>query len=379
MKSVEAVLKEVFQNPTAPYRENWVLDYVHTELKHMKVPFFYDRWGNIIAGSSNSRALKNSERVALMAHTDHPGFHVLGPPRKGIVKARWLGGCPPKIRGAKIAIHIPAVPRKIIKGKIISAKLTGKKRLFDIKLASLKGSEDIDHHCFGAFDFSAFTRRGYKIFTRAADDLAGVTIILTTLARLKPNERKNMLGIFTRAEEVGFRGALGIIYDQAIGKKNTAISLEASRQLPGARLGKGPVIRLGDKRTLFDSYSISRLDQAGAVLGKKIKNFKVQRRIMNGGTCEATPFNLHGISTSGLAVPLGNYHNERRNGTPGAEFIDLRDVHGAVKLCVEFYKQMSRNGNPLGGFVKDLAQGFKSDSHFLKARIPFAKLSSEEG
>src|SRR5439155_1273907 len=102
---------------------------------------------------------------------------------------------------------------------------------------------------------------------------------------------------------VGFRGALGIIYGKVFGSQSSVISLEASRQLPGARIGQGPVIRLGDKRTLFDSAVTSRLDLAAAHLQKRNKKFAVQRRIMNGGTCEATPFNLHGTPASGLAVP----------------------------------------------------------------------------
>ena len=44
------------------------------------------------------------------------------------------------------------------------------------------------------------------------------SLILSTLARLKLREKKHMLGIFTRAEEVGFRGTLGVIYEKLLGQ-----------------------------------------------------------------------------------------------------------------------------------------------------------------
>ena len=139
----------------------------------------------------------------------------------------------------------------------------------------------------------------------------------------------------------------------------------------GARIGQGPVIRLGDRKTLFDSIVTSRLDEAAATLIRKEKNFKVQRRIMNGGTCEATPFNLHQIKASGIAIPLGNYHNQRPDGKPGAEFIDLRDVERAVQLCVEFFRQSAKNIDPIKDYMKKMASGFESDKKYFQQKVSF--------
>jgi putative aminopeptidase FrvX len=174
---------------------------------------------------------------------------------------------------------------------------------------------------------------------------------------------------------VGFRGTLAIIYEKIVGSRNSIISLEASRQLPGARIGHGPVIRLGDKRTLFDSTVTSRLDQAAEHLQKHKKDFKIQRRIMNGGTCEATPFNLHNIRASGIAVPLGNYHNQRPSGGPGPEFIDVRDVEAAVELCVEFYRHIERKLDPINEFLNKLKKDFGRDKSMLRRRIAFKERS----
>jgi endoglucanase len=369
MRSVEDVLKMIFSNPTAPYREQWVLQCVKDELEWMRVPYFEDAWGNVIAGARNARELKHSRKVGLMAHTDHPGFHLLNRRGSKTWTAKWLGGCPPKIHRARLAIYHPLHPKKVVRGRVASTKLNSKGE-FRVEVAKDAGVP-LDSTCFGAFDYPGYLSRKQRIVTRAADDLAGVVIILATMARLNKKQRKNMLGVFTRAEEVGFRGALGVIYKNVLGSANSVISLEASRQLPGARLGQGPVIRLGDKRTLFDSFITARLDEAAAVIRKRSPKFKVQRRIMNGGTCEATPFNLHRIKASGLAVPLGNYHNQRPNGKPGPEFIDLRDVEGAVRLCVEFFKQTAINVDPVGAFIVKLKRDFKKDAPMLKKRVKF--------
>src|SRR6185312_2350719 len=102
-KSVKKQLIEVFSNPTAPYREGWVQEYVKKELVRLRVPHFQDRWGNIFAGVSSKASLKTSQRTALVAHTDHPGFHIIKKLRPHTFAAKWFGGHPPKMKNSKVA------------------------------------------------------------------------------------------------------------------------------------------------------------------------------------------------------------------------------------------------------------------------------------
>jgi putative aminopeptidase FrvX len=371
MKTIENLTREVMSCPTAPYREGWVLNYIKAELARLNVPYFCDSWGNVIAGCSTKNELKKSQKIALIAHTDHPGFHLQKKIKENLWLARWYGGCPPKIRKARVLIHFPDNPRVTVKGQIENAKLN-KDKTFNVKiLKPQKQVTNLHKNCFGAFDYPGFIKKGHRIHTRVADDLTGVIIILATFARLSKKERQSMIGIFTRAEETGFRGALGFLYSKILGPQNRAISLEASRQLEGARLGKGPVIRLGDRKSLFDSSITSELDVAAA----KLKKNKFQRRIMNGGTCEATAFNFHGIKCGGVALPLGNYHNERVGGKPGPEIIDMRDLKAACLLCVEFYKNRAKNVDPVGQFINHLRVEFKKDQKLLKYNIQFKERS----
>jgi endoglucanase len=148
------------------------------------------------------------------------------------------------------------------------------------------------------------------------------------------------IGLLTRAEEVGFIGTVGHLEQgwlTAARRPVMCISLETSRTLPNALVGKGPVVRLGDRRTVFHPDYLKVLsDVAQKVLPKRH-----QRRIMDGGACEATAATAYGLSAIGISVPLGNYHNEGFEGGPDCraargpapEFVHLDDIEGMLKLC----------------------------------------------
>jgi len=66
-----------------------------------------------------------------------------------------------------------------------------------------------------------------------------------------------------------------------------------------------------------------------------------QRRIMDGGACEATAATAWGLPAIGISIPPGNYHNEAQHGGPDCarprgpapEFVHLADIAGELKLC----------------------------------------------
>jgi endoglucanase len=66
-----------------------------------------------------------------------------------------------------------------------------------------------------------------------------------------------------------------------------------------------------------------------------------QRRIMDGGACEATAATAWGVAAIGLSVPLGNYHNQgleggpdcRGDNAPAPEFVHEDDITGLLRLC----------------------------------------------
>ena len=100
------------------------------------------------------------------------------------------------------------------------------------------------------------------------------------------------------------------------------------------------MIRTGDALTTFDMAAESVLQAAARTLARRDSEFKHQRRLMSGGVCEATAFAAAGYSVTGVAFPLGNYHNAATSipdpeGGVGAEYIRLSDFFGGVDLLTE--------------------------------------------
>ena len=87
---------------------------------------------------------------------------------------------------------------------------------------------------------------------------------------------------------------------------------------------------MGDKTSLFDTGATEEILQIARESG-----ITVQRCLMSGGTCEASAFQLYGLTSAGLCVALGNYHNVTPDGRIGAEYISLDDLTGLVALCRE--------------------------------------------
>ena len=123
------------------------------------------------------------------------------------------------------------------------------------------------------------------------------------------------------------------------------VSAESSRTLPGAEQGSGPVIRVGDAGSTFNNEAESCLVKAREALQGREEGFKAQRQLMSGGVCEASAFAVHGYRTTGIAFPLGNYHNGAAGGQVEAEFIHRDDFLGGVMLMVEAALQVGQRGN----------------------------------
>jgi len=350
-------LKALLSLPTAPFREHYIIEHVVSVLSKANVPFFKDPCGNIVIGVSSVGQYKklvqrrSREPVRLfIAHMDHPGFHGVKWLKNRNLLVKWFGGSPVKyVSGAKVSVF-GNCNNTCFSGKIIKPKLVSKKWAIDSAEVRLDpgqieyGDRPRAVDLFGSFKFSKpVTIRGKRLYTNAVDDLCGVFVILQTAItsfKTQSKKEKPFLGLLTRAEEVGFVGAvahfdLGWLHKAQ--RSVVCISLEASRTLPGARLGKGPVVRTGDRRTVFSANELKVLSD----LAEKVLPGKHQKRIMDGGACEATAATVFGLPVIGISLPLGNYHNQgfeggpecRGPGGPAPEFVHLDDIQGEIKLC----------------------------------------------
>ncbi len=348
-------LYELLRQPTAPFREQAVRSYAEAALRRWKIPHGRDPHGNLLIGARDAddyrRLLRERSDVPVrlfIAHMDHPGFHGVRWLDERTLSIAWQGGSPVKhLRGARVWLSAgvgylgEGVLRRVVlqpKGYAIQTAQV----CLDAAHAyqAVRRARDI----FGGFAFrAAVWRSGNRLYTKAADDLIGVFAILQTartLYRRAAKTRPPFIGLLTRAEEVGFVGAIAHLelgWTAVRRRPLVAVSLEASRTLPGARIGKGPVVRLGDRRTVFDAGAMQLLSE----LAERLLPGAHQRRIMDGGSCEATAATAFGLPTLGLTVPLGNYHNQGLEGGadcarlqgPAPEFVHLDDVRGLLTLC----------------------------------------------
>ena len=290
------IVQTILREPTAPFHEARVRDCIETLLGACRgVNLSRDAFGNLIAhyggadgGLADSPA--SGPTYAFCAHMDHPGWVR---PEAGEGEIVFLGGVPAETQAAN---------RELIAS-------------FDD---------------FAMWDLPACEVRDGRIYSRACDDLVGCAVIVATLERLSAaGTGAECYGLFTRGEEVGFAGAIQMARDGWLAEAGlTVISLETSAERPPARMGDGPIVRVGDKTSVFDGTVTAELADTSAAAG-----ITVQRCLMSGGTCEATPFRLYGVRCGALCVALGNYHNCAGEDRIGPEYVALSDVEALADLC----------------------------------------------
>ena len=165
--------------------------------------------------------------------------------------------------------------------------------------------------------------------SRACDDLAQVATVLALLRRLAlGGARASVHALFTRAEEIGFAGAFAALKTEVRLPSMATLSLETSQARGFARVDAGPIVRVGDRTSIFDSLTTHWLETAFAELTAERPGTNHQRLLMGGGTCEATVFHRAGWPTGALCVALNNYHNMGPGTSIRSESISLRDWQG---------------------------------------------------
>lgn len=337
------ILERLLRVPTAPFHEHRVRRKLVEILGAAGIRTAVDRYGNLTARYRRGKA----KPVALSAHMDHPGFEIVkvdGTRAEG----KWNGQVPTfDLRGIRLALWsdceqtgrrgtakvlagdgrprgplpgTPGAPRR----RPVSDTLT---------LRVPRGTRPGD---FGYADVTPFALRGGKIISKCLDNVGGCGAIAAALVHLASRRLPgDVVALFTRAEEVGFHGAFGAIAARTVALSRPLVVLECSQEMPGALMGRGPVIRVGDRARVFDPDTASACEAAANVLMRRRKGFRYQRRLMDGGTCEGTAFGLAGYPTVGFAFPLGNYHNIGSKGL-AAEFISEADFLRGVDCLAAF-------------------------------------------
>jgi len=391
------LLTSILSKPAAPFRETHVFHHLTEILTRNKVPHFTDPVGNIVVGASSKKEysklvkLKTTEPLRIfIAHMDHPGFHGSNWRSETELEFKWHGGSPTQhLVGAKVWI---ASAQEVLESATVqSAELLPSGHAIQAGVVTFD-SPDVSKkypkadQIYGGFHFREFIwQEGELVYSKAADDLVGcfaITAMAIDYFADKKNRKKPVpfIGLLTRAEEVGFIGAIGhfeLGWLKPAKRPILGVSLETSRALPGAEIGKGPVVRLGDKYTVFDSGSLRIFTE----LAQEILPGRHQRRVMDGGTCEGTAATVYGIPCVAISVPLGNYHNQSFEGGPDSrgslgpapEFVHVGDIAGLQELCKVLLRPKLSWNQPWAARRKDFKTQLKKYQPLLKAGMKFPK------
>lgn len=348
----ERWLGELTNLATASGMEGAVIDWVSRWVSRRDdLAIETDSGGNLFI---TQRGHKRSAPVLAVAHMDHPAFVLLDD--EGAFEFR--GGVD-AVYFADASIEVVSRPEGP-SGRVTSydpetshgtAEFDGDVRPGDIAMWRFRQ-----------------TRQKKGLFRApACDDLAGAAAALSALDAARGNSDLRHFGVMlTRAEEVGLIGAIHAAKNRTIPDDARLLSIETSRELPNARIGDGPIVRIGDRATIFD-HELSNL----VCLAAEEMDLRHQRKLMDGGGCEATAFGVYGYRATGLCLALGNWHN-RGNldaveagdvgaAVPKLEEISLDDYHGLVELLLV----AARAVDGASSRIDSLDRLFESNRHYL--------------
>ena len=302
-----------------------------------------DAAGNLLI---TIKGRKRRSPVIATAHMDHPGW-IAEAVEGRFVTARFMGGV--------MRPYFDAAP--VVFFDDSGAEIRGVVEEYDDRVGTIRMSKTgVDVGDIGRwwFDKRSLGAKGGLLRAPGCDDLAGVAASLAALDKARRKAQLNHFGVLlTRAEEEGLLGAIAACELGTIPDGSRLLSIETSRSFPDSPIGGGPVIRVGDRSSLFDADLTNQLTDA--VRKAKIPH---QRKLMAGGTCEATAFGAYGHHATGLCLPLGNYHNMvdidgvaagSAAGVLGPEEISFDDFDGLVDLMLVAASDLDATASALRG------------------------------
>lgn len=358
-ETTDTLLHLILTNPTAPFREDAVLAAIdqfaleRSDRIRLKIDAFGNRILTIVpAGGGAARPT-----MAFTAHLDHPGFVKNASGTYELLGRVWPVA---RLKGAPVCFY-QQNGAFAGRGMVKSASEAGGS--VQVSLSVNDSGEPHPPHdrgTYAMFDFPPLQYDGDRIVGRVCDDLLGAIAILITVEEIiATNPGASFIAAFTRAEEVGFVGALGMMTTSDIPREIPIVGLECSAARGGnAVVGAGPIVRVGDRMTTFDPGVSGFLYQCAQQLAAASPDFIYQRRLMQGGACESTAYLLAGRRAGALCLALGNYHNvpdpDPGDTTTGVapEFVSRRDLNGLVTLMVHAVTQSSALKDP---FARDRA------------------------
>lgn len=350
--AAEKWLAELTNLPTAAGLEDAVVDWVLQWVRRRDdLRAERDTGGNLFVTQKGGSA---GPPVFAVAHMDHPAFVLTD--AEGSFEFRG---------GVDAPYFNDALVDVVSRGNGPAGRVTSYDP--DASTGSARFSGPVVAGDIAMWRFRDTRQRRGLFRAPACDDLAGVAAALGALDRARGRDDLRHFGVLlTRAEEVGLIGAIHAAKQRTIPKGSRLVSIETSRELPTARIGDGPIIRIGDRSTVFDREMSNRISQAAQNAG-----IAHQRKLMDGGGCEATALGVYGYQATGLCLALGNWHNrgnleavesgDESAAVPKLEEISLDDFHGLIDLLIVAAEAVDQED----GLVERLDRLYETNRHFL--------------
>ncbi len=359
-------LKDLLTLPTASFVEHIVLEYLRTACEKLDhVTLKSDKWGNLLARYRHHPPKRPP--LVFTAHCDHPGFVATKMRDRHTLLADFRGWVEPEyFANEKVRFWSGG---KWVRGQV--REITREAKLYRMigrtarpEEVAVRVTAPVEPNAPGMWDLPDPRLKGDLVHARGCDDLAGVASMMALLQRLaKKQAAADVYCLFTRAEEVGFVGAIGAARDRTIPIKSPVIAIETSKALPNAPIGEGPILRVGDKSSIFDPRVTAFMDRVAKDLAARRKTFKYQRKLMDGGTCESTAYCAYGYLATGVCVALGNYHNmDTKRKRIASEYISLSDWKGMV----DWFEALVMDKTGFGADANDMRKAM--DQRFRKYR-----------
>jgi len=335
------LLDKLVTIPTASYREQGVLSAVRAFAEVRGLACETDEFGNVMVQYRKGRKRRP---LVLQAHTDHPGFVVSGV-RGTRLELEFRGGLSAEYgKGEPLRVYGEGLPARGAKARVSSvmgskaASRGGPRRIVGAK-AVLDGAGEVAVGDLALWDVATCQIRGALVHARQCDDLVGCVTVLATLDRVwAAGVDGDLIGLFTRAEEVGLEGAAAVAGAGTLPADALVVAIETSSSAGGrAEQGGGGIIRVGDRGHIFSPrmtrWMTTLAEELVAESGGGTQGFRYQRKLMDAGTTEATAFDLLGYETGAACLALGNWHNAGPKGRVRAETVHLGDLENLVRLC----------------------------------------------
>lgn len=339
--------------PTAAGREDKVIEWVRSWCSQRDdLVLTTDEAGNLHV-AFRQPATHGRAPVYFTAHLDHPAFVIDRVVAPTAVHASFRGGVlAPYFPGASVAFHTAGgVATGRIAHSVDPAHPAFQTYLIELNEPS-RAARPGD---VGVWDLPPGEAADGMLRVLACDDLAALAAALGAMDRLRalraagegPGEDVRLL--FTRAEEIGFIGAIAACRLGAMPPDARVVALENSRSFDDSPIGGGPIVRVGDRMSVFSSTLTAACAERAEHLAQTVApsgSWKWQRKLMGGGACEATVFQANGYDATCLCLPLGNYHNmanltavqaakgPTNEAVVDREYVSISDFHGLIDLLV---------------------------------------------